>query len=255
MKMLAVLVLAFAAIAFSDRAEAQSDCIHRYVMDSQGGFCGSCSAGYPPTMTPSIFAQRKKFYVVCQSCGVPCQTRPSIAQPAAACAAADPQGNHLEGALLIGLVDPQNAAGFAQLVSHAPEIALVLASYAVEDGLAPQLDMRSQQSYLDKIPSSELVATLLNGVDPGPSAIASGSEDLPAGTTLRVDARTELLANGHGRITLTSSIFENKSQKIVRTLHEYSVELVEIPGKHLSVRQYLRHQASLHHVAAIERIL
>lgn len=170
------------------------------------------------------------------------------------CAAADPAGNHLEGALLIGLVRPTDAAGFARLVEEAPEIALVLASYGVVDGLAPQLDMRSQQSDFGAIPTPDLAVRLLDGTELDRMAIAAGSEPLSAGTSLRVDARTELLASGKARVSLVSAVVDGETRAVLRTRSVYTVVLAELPGERAPVQQYLRHRAKLYRIESIDRV-
>jgi hypothetical protein len=148
--------------------------------------------------------------------------------------------------------DPLRAPGFDELVHSAPELALVLASYGIDGGKAPQLDMRMQQSFFGIAPAAQLVQQLLQGGEPSPQAVAASS--LPPGTKMRVDARTGLAGGGSGRIEMTSWIVSNDAQATASMLHAYSVLLAQVPGETVDVLQYVNYQASVYRIVSIEKV-
>lgn len=235
---------------------ADPDCQYVYWYDDQRSSCLSCSRGGPPWGTTSFYAHRKVWYVLCQACNVPCQVQTNIQtnESERVCPAVSSDGAHLKDALLYGIESPASAKSYAELEREAPELALVLLSQGLSNGKASQIDMRYNESFSSRLPSSRFVGLIRSGKDISNEDVERYTQALPSNHGLRIEARTELGEAGVAALVLSSSIIELSSKKLVRPMNEYAVYLSE-SGKRAKVLQYDRApEAKVLQIASIKKV-
>lgn len=214
--------LALLMVAAFNSADAKCDRI--YWIDSQGGSCLSCSKGHPPWGTPSSHAHRVRFFVLCQTCSVRCQSQVSGIPGNQTNCPLETGIDSIQDALVYGISAPAGSSGYAQLERDAPELALVLLSFGVVDDVAAPFDMRSHVSRSDFYPTSEFVARArTSGLLE--SDVERFARKLPQGQRMEVVARTDLLMGGRAALTLTSAIVDAQTSEIIEFLNEYLVHL------------------------------
>lgn len=247
MRRLVVAIILLLGIFVSRQSNAaDADCAYRYWYDDQRSYCLSCSQGTPPWGSGSFYAHRLRWYVLCQSCNVPCQTQtyaqgpqPNTLGPpqAAICPAVSRAGDHLKDALVYALRSPETASGYSELERAAPELALTLLSLEITNEKAPQLDLRHHTSFIAGFPTPGFLKLIRDGADLSAEDVQVHTRPLPDRQGLMVEAKTELRTRGAAVLILSSSMIDVSTKEVIRPLNEYVVYLQD-SGKRVKVLQY-----------------
>lgn len=240
--------LVFVALLFFWGSAAAQNCSKLYWYDDQRSYCLSCSSGPPPWGTGSYYAYQLRFYVLCQSCGVPCQ----VFTQGGSCAAALSQGEHLGGALLYGIRSPESSVEFSGIIQSAPELALVLLDRRVSSDGARSSDMKRLESRTGRLISPEFVMLAASGAPIDEGDVERLTSEVADGFEILVEAVTEVSSGGSAILVLNSKLVRVGTHEGVRALNHYVVHLKEVSGEMVGVEGFPLLTAKVYEITGME---
>lgn len=238
-----------ALLFFTGTASAQH-CTKLYWFDDQRSYCLSCGEGQPPWGTGSYYAHQLRYYVFCQSCGIPCQ----ISTNGGECAAVLSQGEHLSGALLYGIRSPATTAGFRDLTHAAPELALVLFDRGISSEGARSSDMRRLESRTRRLITPDFVDLVAAGVSIDEKDVQRLTKEVGEGFEVLVEATTEVSDQGRATLVLGSRLVRTGTQEVTAVMNQYLVHLEQAENQAVSVEGYPSLSAKVYDIVGIDKL-
>ena len=239
---------ALAGLSFWAGPMSAQDCTKYYWFDDQRSYCLSCGYGPPPWGTGSYYGHQLRYYLICQSCGKPCETAPY----GESCTAVRSGGEHLRGALLYGIRSPQTAAGFDDLVRSAPEIALILFDRGITTEGARSSDMKRLEARTRRFITSEFVTLVVAGAHLDEGDANRLTREMADGQEILLEATTDVSDQGRAVLVLTSKLVRTGTQEAIRVLNHYLVHLRQVDGQLAQVEAYPSLTARVYDIVELE---
>lgn len=239
-----------AASLFCFGVASAQNCTKLYWFDDQRSYCLSCGDGHPPWGSGSYYAHQLRYFVFCQSCGVPCQ----ISTQSGECAAALSRGEHLGGALLYGIRSPAASAGFKDMVRAAPELALVLFDRGISSQGARSSDMKRLESRTRRLITPEFVDVVAAGVLIGEEDVLRLTKEVDEGYEVLVEATTDVSNDGRATLVLGSRLVRIGTQESTAVINQYLVQLEQAKNEKVGVEGYPVLSAAVYDIVGIEKL-
>lgn len=237
----------FLCVVFWTRPASAQDCTKYYWFDDQGSYCMSCGHGPPPWGSGSYYGHQLRYYLICQSCGKPCEAAPNRS-----CTGPTSSGEHLRGALLYGIRSPQAAAGFEDLVRSAPELALILYDRGITTEGARSSDMMRLEARTRRLITSEFVTLVVAGAPIDEGDADRLTREVADGFEILLEATTDVSDRGSAVLVLTSKLVRVGTQVATKVLNHSLVHLRQVDGQFVGVEAYPSLSAKVYDIVEIE---